>query len=83
LIAVLLPAVLLLAGLFYSGHLFFVSIVIVLVAYRLLCVLGLPFLTLEPVPDNASLDRMQSVLMLAAMLTAAVILDGYMASRFE
>ena len=82
LISVLLFAVLLLAGLFYSGHLFFVSILIVLAAYRLLCLLGLPFLTLEAVPGNP-LDRMQSALMFGAMLAAAAILDGYMASRFE
>ena len=82
-IALLLPAILLMAGIFYSGHLLFISIVIVLGAWRLLCLLGLPLLALEPVPGNVSLDRMQSILTLAALLAAALVLDVYMASRFE
>ena len=81
-IAIILPAVLFTAGVFYSGHLFVVSIVVVLGAWRLLCYLGAPFLTLEPTAETVSIGRKGSMLILGSMLAAAIVLDGFMASRF-
>jgi hypothetical protein len=82
-ITIILPAVLFTAGIFYSGHLFVVSIVVTLGAWRVLSFLGMPALTLEAAPDTPSVDRKGSMLLLGAMLAAAVILDGFIASRFE
>jgi hypothetical protein len=82
-LAILLPHVLLYGGVFYSGHLFVISISIVLGAWRILSFFGLPFLTLEVAAGHSSIDRRQSLLILAALLAAAIMLDRYMSSRFE
>jgi hypothetical protein len=82
-IAVILPALLLYWELFYSGHLFVVSILVILVAWRILTLIAFPILALEIVTPRARVDRKQSVFILALLLVAAMMLDGLLASRFE
>jgi hypothetical protein len=83
LIALCLPAFLLTWGIFYSGHLLFVSMVAIVGAARLLAWAGLPLFALEPVAPNAPLDRRQSIMILGALIVAAVMLDAFIASKFE
>ena len=82
-LAVLLPAILLYGGFFYSGHLYLVSMLVILGAWRFLSWLGLPFLTLEAARGGASLDRRSDALTLAVLAVVALVLDGHMSSRFE
>jgi hypothetical protein len=82
-IALVLPALLLYLDLFYSGHLFLVSIVFIFSAWRVLSFLTFPFLALEVVPSKSGVDRKQSVVIFAILLAAAMMIDGFMASRFE
>src|SRR3712207_8242613 len=56
-VAVLLPAVLLYWELFYSGHLFAVSLLVILVAWRVLTALLFPVLALEEVAARSGVDR--------------------------
>lgn len=81
-IALMMPALLLTWGVFYSGHLFMVSIAIVLTTWGLLSLLCFPLMTLEPM-EGSSLDRTQGTIMLVVLLIAAMLLDVYIASRFE
>jgi len=81
-IALILWNVLLFGGVFYSGHLFLISMVVIFGLWRLLCAAAFPFITLEAVPDSP-FDRTKSMLAMVALLVAAVIFDGFMASRFE
>ena len=83
LVALTLAAVHLSAGIFYSGHLLFVSIVLIFGAARGMAWIGLPVLSLEPLPPHVPLDRRQSAIILGALLVAAIALDGFIASRFE
>ena len=82
-IALVLPGILLYGDVFYSGHLFLVSLFIILSAWRLLSWIGFPFLALEEVEASSAIDRKQSILILAVLLAAAMVLDGFMASRFD
>jgi hypothetical protein len=82
-IAVLLPGVLLYWELFYSGHLFVVSLLVILAAWRILTFIAFPMLGLEEVPARAGVDKKQSFLILAILLSAAMVIDGFMSSRFE
>lgn len=82
-IALILPALLLYWELFYSGHLFVVSILVILVAWRILTLIAFPILALEIVAARTPVDRKQSVVILAILLVAAMMLDSLMASRFE
>lgn len=81
-IALILPTVLLYGGVFYSGHLFLVSIFVILGGWRILSLVGFPLLTLEAAGDSA-IDRRQSIVMLVVMLVIMIIMDGYMSSRFD
>ena len=83
LLAILLPAVFLYAGVFYSGHFFVILIVMVLGAWRIFCFLGFPLLTLEPVTRGSPIDRRESVLILVVLVATSVLLDSYMSSRFD
>ena len=83
LIAVSLPALLLMWGIFYSGHLLLASIVAITAAWRALAWLGLPLLSLEPVAPHVPLDKRQSAILLCAMLLTAVVLDGVIAHKIE
>ena len=82
-IALVLPSVLLYGGVFYSGHLFVVSIFFVFGAWRALSVIAFPFLALEALPDRTPLGRKPSIALAALLLVGAVTIDGFMASRFE
>lgn len=82
-IAIILSSVLLYGGFFYSGHLFVVSMFIILGVWRTLSYLGLPAFALEAVDDRLTLDRRHSLIVLAVLLIAAVVFDGFMASLFE
>jgi hypothetical protein len=81
-IALVLPSLFLYAGVFYSGHLFVISICTVLGGWGLLSVVGQPFLTLEPSAGPPPAQRSHSVLLLVVLLVTATILDGFIASRF-
>lgn len=81
-LALILPTVLLYGGVFYSGHLFLVSIFVILGGWRILSLVGFPLLTLEAAGDSA-IDRRQSIVMLVVMLVIMIIMDGYMSSRFD
>jgi hypothetical protein len=83
LVAITVAAAHLSLGVFYSGHLLVISICLIFGAARGMAWMGLPFLSLEPVPPHVPLDRRQSLIMLGALLIAAVALDGFIASRFE
>lgn len=82
-IAIILSSVLLWGGFFYSGHLFVVSMFIILGVWRTLSYLGMPAFALEAVDDRFTLDRRHSLIALAVLLIAAVMFDGFMASLFE
>jgi hypothetical protein len=82
-LAIVLPGVLLWGNVFYSGHLFIVSILVVLGGWRLLSCVGAPILSLERVPTRSSVDGRHAVLVVAVMLTTATVLDAFIASRFE
>jgi hypothetical protein len=82
-IAILLPGVLLWGNIFYSGHLFIVSLVVVLGGWRVLACVGAPILSLEPVRIRSTLQRSHGVLVVVVMLTTASALDAFIASRFE
>lgn len=82
-LAITLLPLFLYGGIFYSGHFFLTSIFFVFGGWRILSSAGLPFLTLEAVVSGVSIDRKQSILILALLLTAAIALDGIMSSRFD
>lgn len=81
-LALTMPGMLLYGNIFYSGHLFVVSMVMIFIAWCVLASLCFPILTLEQVP-GAGLNRSQGTMMLAVLLIAAMLLDGFIASRIE
>ena len=83
LIALVLPSVLLYGDLFYSGHLFVFSFFFVFGAWRLLCIIMFPLLTLEAIPDRTPIGRKQAMFLGAALLITMLTIDGFMASKFE
>ena len=83
LLVMVLATLLLYCGLFYSGHLFFVSIVFVLGGWRALSWSFAPILTLEPVPDGSPFNRRNGFAVFVVLLVAAITIDGVMSSRFE
>ena len=82
-LAILLPMVLFFFGVFYSGHLFVVSMSIIFSAWAVLSVVGFPFLTLEAARTGTAVDRSKSVWLLAALFVAALVIDGFIRARFE
>lgn len=81
-LAIILPMLLLFGGVFYSGHLFVISMFIILGAWAVLSVVGFPFLTLEAAAGMA-VDRSKSIWILAALFVAAIVIDGIIRARFE
>jgi hypothetical protein len=79
-IALVLPSVFLYAGVFYSGHFFVLLIVLVPFAWRVLACIGLPFFALEAA-THSPFDRKQGMIMLAALIATAIVLDAFMASK--
>ena len=83
LIALILPSVLLYGDIFFSGHLFLVSLFLIFGAWRALCLIGFPLLSLEPAADRKSLSRQQGIFLAGALLVVALTIDGFMAARFD
>jgi len=83
LLVMVLATLLLYFGLFYSGHLFLISIVFVLGGWRALSWAFAPILTLDPVPEGSPFDRRNGVVVFVVLLVAAVAIDVVMSSRFE
>ena len=82
-IAILLPAALLYGNVFYSGHIILIATSLVLGAWRILSFIAFPILSLEAVADNRALDRSGSILTLVVLFVAAIVLDGFIASRLD
>jgi hypothetical protein len=82
-LALTLPALFLSGGVFYSGHVLLLTIGLVLAAWRVLAWIAFPILALEPAAAGAAADRHHSMIIVGALLTAAILLDGFIASRFE
>ena len=82
-LALLLPTVLFFFGVFYSGHLFVISMFIIFSAWAVLSLVGFPFLTLEAATTGATVDRSKSLWILAALFVAAFVIDGVIRIRFE
>src|SRR5215210_5299973 len=82
-IAILLPNALLYGDVFYSGHLFLVSIFLIYSGLAILSYLGCQLLALEVAPDHVALNRTQSALLAGSVLVAAVAMDGVIASKIE
>ena len=82
-IALILPGVLLYGNVFYSGHLFVVSLLFVFAAWAGLSYLCCPLLTLERAPTGQPIDRKAGMLILVVLLSAAGVIDSFMASRFD
>src|SRR5204862_5611675 len=83
LIALVLPSVLLYGDVFYSGHLFVVSLFFIFTAWRVLLVIGFPLLSLVPARDRISITLQQSIFLGGALLVTAITIDGFMAARFD
>ena len=83
LLVMVLATLLLYFGLFYSGHLFLISIVYVLGGWRVLSWSFAHILTLEPVPEGSPFDRRNGVVVFVVLLAAAITIDVVMSSRFE
>ena len=83
LLAILLPMVLLYANVFYSGHLFIVSIAVILGVWRMLSVLAMPILNLELAPRGSRMTERQSAFTLGIIVVAALVMDGFMAYRVD
>jgi len=79
---IVLPAFLY-GGVFFSGHLFVISIFFVLGGWRILSAACLPIFALEPVAGRFSINGRQSILILVLLLMVAIAIDGFMSSRFE
>jgi len=82
-IALILSTVLLYGGVFYSGHLFLISIFVIFGTWALLCGLAFPFLMLEAAGNGAPLSLRQSLFIAGVILVAAGAFDSFLASRFE
>ena len=82
-LALALPMVLLYGDVFYSGHLFLVSLFLILGGWALLSWIGFPLLTLETVQGGAPLNARTGAVILLVLLFAAMIFDAFMRSRFD
>jgi hypothetical protein len=82
-LAILLPNALLYGNVFYSGHLFLVSIFLIYCGLATLSYLGFQLLALEVAPDHAVLYRRQAALLGGILLVAASVMDGYIAFKIE
>lgn len=82
-LAILLPYALLFGNIFYSGHLFLVSIFLIYSGLAIMSYLGSPLLGLEVAPDHIALNRRQSALLAGIVLVAAIVMDGVIASKID
>jgi hypothetical protein len=82
-LALLLPNALFYGDVFYSGHLFLVSICLIYSGMAILSYLGSPLLGLEVAPDTPALNRRQGAVLAGILLAAALLLDGFIASKID
>ena len=82
-LAVVVSTALLYGGVFYSGHLFLISLVMIMAAWAGLCAIAFPVLALEPTADAAPITHRQSLTIVAVLLAGAMVIDGFMSARFE
>jgi hypothetical protein len=82
-LAVLLPNALLYGNVFYSGHLFVVSIFLIYSGLAVLSFLGSQLLALEVAPERAALNRKESALLAGIVLAAAIVMDGVIAYKID
>ena len=82
LLAMVLSTVLLYCDVFYSGHLFLVSMFVIFGGWVVLSYIGFPFLTLEAFAGGAPIDRRAGLVILLILLAAAMMFDAFMWSRF-
>jgi hypothetical protein len=82
-IAILLPNALLYGNVFYSGHLFLISIFLIYGALAIFSYLGCQLLALEVAPDHVVLNRRQTALLAGSVLVAAIAMDGVIAMKIE
>ena len=82
-IAMILSTVLLYGGLFYSGHLFLVSILVIFGTWVALSWVAFPYLMLEPAEDQIILERKYSTVIAVVILAVAIGFDSFLASLFE
>jgi len=83
LLALLLPNALFFGDVFYSGHLFLVSIFLIYSGMAILSYIGSPLLALEIAPDKAALSQRQSAALAAIVLAAALVIDGFIAYKID
>ena len=81
-IAIILPGVLLYGDVFYSGHLFVVSLFLIFAAWSALCAVTFPLLSLEKA-EGAPIGIKASALIVVALLATATFMDSFMAARFD
>jgi hypothetical protein len=82
-VAILVPNALLYGNVFYSGHLFLVSIFLIYAGMGILAFLGSPLLALEVAPTSSPLDRRQTAVLAGVVLVAAMVIDGFIASKID
>jgi hypothetical protein len=82
-VAIVLSMLLLYGGVFYSGHLFLVSLFLIFGGWAALCWIGFPFLTLETVPRGTTIDPRIGLMILLVLLFAAMMFDAFMRSGFD
>jgi hypothetical protein len=83
LLAILLPNALLYGDIFYSGHLFVVSMFLIYAGLALFSYVGFPLLSLEIAPEANPLNRRQSALLAGIILAAAIAIDGFIGLKID
>lgn len=83
LLAIVLSIILLYGDVFYSGHLFVVSIFVIFGGWAGISWVAFRYLTLEEAPEHAPITRRQGAVLVVAILLTALLFDRFMASRFE
>ena len=82
-LALLLWMLLLHGNFFFSGYLFIVSTIVIVIGWRLLSAAALPLLSLEKAPGHSSFDRRQNIVTLAILIVTAIVIDGLMSYRSD
>jgi drug/metabolite transporter (DMT)-like permease len=82
-LALLLWMLLLHGNFFFSGYVFIVSTIVIVIGWRLLSAAALPLLSLAKAPGHGSLDRRQNIVTLAILIVTAIVIDGLMTYRSD
>lgn len=83
LLAILLPNALLYGNIFFSGHLFVVSIFLIYAGLALFSYVGFALLSLEIASEGAALNRKQSALLAGIILAAAIVIDAFIGLKID